>query len=224
MGELVKLQHMFNDRTNGECWISGVTKDGKNIDWVLCMQLEICEAIDSLPWKHWKNIEGESDIDNVKIELVDILHFLISEIIVSGNTECLYEDLDKAYNEEKFKVYAEQTLLENLKELLGGVSLIRYVVESKGKILNDVTQLFLLIVEQIEGFGIEEMYKLYIGKNALNSVRQNHGYKDGNYIKIWDGREDNVWLTEYMNSEGSDISYDGVIKALEDKYKSLLDR
>ena len=30
----------------------------------------------------------------------------------------------------------------------------------------------------------------------LNTFRQDHGYKDGGYVKIWSGREDNEWLAE----------------------------
>jgi hypothetical protein len=34
--------------------------------------MEAAEAIDSFNWKHWKDIEGEPDLDNAKVELVDI--------------------------------------------------------------------------------------------------------------------------------------------------------
>jgi hypothetical protein len=31
-----------------------------------------------------------------------------------------------------------------------------------------------------------------MGKNILNQFRQDHGYKEGIYIKVWNGEEDNV--------------------------------
>ena len=37
-----------------------------------------------------------------------------------------------------------------------------------------------------------QLYRLYVGKNILNGFRQDHGYKEGSYIKIWNGVEDNV--------------------------------
>ena len=37
-----------------------------------------------------------------------------------------------------------------------------------------------------------QLYRLYVGKNILNQFRQDHGYKEGNYIKVWNGEEDNV--------------------------------
>lgn len=39
-----------------------------------------------------------------------------------------------------------------------------------------------------------EWFKQYTGKNVLNVFRQDHGYKAGTYIKVWDGREDNEHL------------------------------
>ena len=41
----------------------------------------------------------------------------------------------------------------------------------------------------------DELMKLYIGKNILNKFRQNNGYKLGNYTKIWNGKEDNYYLS-----------------------------
>jgi hypothetical protein len=37
-----------------------------------------------------------------------------------------------------------------------------------------------------------QLYRLYVGKNILNQFRQDHGYKEGSYIKVWNGEEDNV--------------------------------
>jgi dimeric dUTPase (all-alpha-NTP-PPase superfamily) len=46
------------------------------LNYTLALQQEIGEAIDSTQWKWWK--KGEDDWDNIKIELVDMLHFWIS--------------------------------------------------------------------------------------------------------------------------------------------------
>ncbi len=44
------------------------------------------------------------------------------------------------------------------------------------------------------GMDWNALYKSYVGKNVLNFFRQDNGYKDGTYIKIWEGHEDNVVL------------------------------
>ncbi len=48
----------------------------------LAMRQESSEAIDSLSWKWWKKMDD--DWDNVKIELVDILHFWVSMCLTAG--------------------------------------------------------------------------------------------------------------------------------------------
>ncbi len=52
------------------------------LNYTLALQQEIAEAIDSTQWKWWK--KGEDDWDNIKIELVDMLHFWISMCQVAG--------------------------------------------------------------------------------------------------------------------------------------------
>lgn len=52
------------------------------LDFELALRQESAEAIDSLNWKWWK--KDPDDWDNVKIELVDMLHFWVSMCTVSG--------------------------------------------------------------------------------------------------------------------------------------------
>ena len=43
-----------------------------------------------------------------------------------------------------------------------------------------------------------------MGKNILNRFRQENGYKDGTYKKIWNGEEDNEVLARLMLDMDSD--------------------
>ena len=65
----------------------------------------------------------------------------------------------------------------------------------------------------------DQLYRTYVGKNVLNFFRQDHGYKDGSYIKTWHGREDNEHLVEVL--EGLDSSSTNF---REDVYQGLQDR
>ena len=47
------------------------------INYTIAMQQEIAELINSLPWKWWANYQ-KFDKQNAKVEVIDILHFLIS--------------------------------------------------------------------------------------------------------------------------------------------------
>ena len=48
------------------------------------------------------------------------------------------------------------------------------------------------------GLNLDSLYKLYVGKNILNQFRQDHGYKEGTYMKIWNGKEDNVTMQSIL--------------------------
>ena len=50
------------------------------------------------------------------------------------------------------------------------------------------------------GMDIDDLYRGYVGKNTLNFFRQDHGYKDGSYVKVWHGQEDNEHLVEVVKS------------------------
>lgn len=39
-----------------------------------------------------------------------------------------------------------------------------------------------------------------MGKNILNKFRQDNGYKQQIYQKIWDGQEDNIYLMKFLDS------------------------
>ena len=81
MIEMFGLQNRLNDDTNGPKWRDGVTKHGKVINWKRCIVMETAELIDSFSWKHWKSIDGGIDIENIRIEMVDIWHFVMSYIL-----------------------------------------------------------------------------------------------------------------------------------------------
>ena len=127
--QMLKLQQQLNDATNGEGWEKGTTKNGKLIDWKRCTYLECAELIESYPWKHWKNIAAEPDYDNIKIEAVDIWHFIMSQGLEDykmknlGTIDTLSRSISKLPNFENFladitpttKDYYEQIeIVENL--------------------------------------------------------------------------------------------------------------
>ena len=73
------------------------------------------------------------------------------------------------------------------------------------------------------GLDFDGLYRSYVGKNVLNFFRQDHGYKDGSYIKNWAGKEDNEHLVELLESlEASDPQFaEHVYAALEKRYREF---
>lgn len=72
------------------------------------------------------------------------------------------------------------------------------------------------------GKAFQLIFKYYIGKNALNRLRQELGYGT-KYQKVWnDGREDNLWLEDILSEiEMEDISVKMVHARLYDTYMGV---
>ena len=82
--EMMQMQDRLNRATAGESWKWGTASNGKKINWWRCIHMEAAEFINSFPWKHWKDVGAKPDIENAKMELVDIWHFILSEAIRDG--------------------------------------------------------------------------------------------------------------------------------------------
>ena len=214
---MLTLQQELNDNTNGLGWEDGLTKQGKKINWKRCIFLESAELIDSYPWKHWKNIDAKVDRENIKIELVDIWHFVMSEALRVAKKEG--KPIEQLANSIEPKVanikassfkdyYEEIEAIESfIQELFCSFELEKFITS-------------FLELSFTLGLDLDELYKLYLGKNILNKFRQEHGYKDGSYIKIWNGKEDNVVMQEILEAN-PDILANELYKKLEEVYKGL---
>ncbi len=217
---MLKLQQELNDSTNGVDWEYGVTKNGKKIDWRRCIYLESAELVDSYPWKHWKNIDASPDYANIKIEIVDIWHFIMSEALRIYRVDSLGSIEDMAI------VISTMEGFESFKDENSMIRLSSYqeieLVEEMLKILfcnSDINALIISFLEMSSKLNLKlpELYKLYIGKNILNKFRQDNGYKEGSYIKVWSGKEDNVVMQNILDIY-EDITPDELYKALEEAY------
>jgi dimeric dUTPase (all-alpha-NTP-PPase superfamily) len=207
------LQNTLNSNTNGEEWATtGITLQEREINWMRCIYMEAAEAIDSLNWKHWKDIKKADDIANVKIELVDIWHFVMSEHIVKlGLNEAVLE-AEKVYSDV-------ESLPENLFAVMGLIDYLEQIIaeSSNGELPLDA---FFKAIRIIEDFDMSDVYTLYIGKNCLNQFRQDHGYKEGTYTKIWNGQEDNVTMQKALE-DNPNLDFDGLYSELEKAYTTL---
>ena len=217
---MLTLQQQLNDATNGTGWENGLTKNGKQIDWRRCIYLEAAELIESYPWKHWKNIDASADYENIKIEAVDIWHFVMSEALrlykiqSQGTIADLAEALRQQEGYEAFSAGQTPAHTDPYQEIA--------VVEDFVKALFCDAPVEVLVskffaVAACSGLTLDTLYQLYIGKNILNTFRQDHGYKEGSYTKIWHHKEDNVVMQEILYSQ-SDISPEALYAALEEAY------
>jgi hypothetical protein len=146
--------------------------------WVECAEL-----LDHFGWKWWKH--QQPDADQVKLELVDIWHFGLSDLIRGDAlTGAVAERLAQvrggdAGDGERFRLAVEALAQQTLSDRT-------FAFEPFAAVL-DVLPL-----------PLPELFRLYVGKNVLNHFRQDHGYKTGSYRKLWQGREDNAHLVEAL--------------------------
>jgi len=218
--QMLQLQQQLNDSTNGIGWENGVTKNGKIIDWKRCAYLECAELIESYPWKHWKSIDASPDFENIKIESVDIWHFVMSLALQEyknnnlGDIEQLAKDITQVSNYEEFTKPITPTTKDNYEQIECVEKLIKALF--CGESTTTIIERFFDVAMQ-SSLNLDTLYKLYIGKNILNQFRQDHGYKEGTYIKIWNGQEDNVAMQNILE-QNPDITPQELYKKLEETY------
>lgn len=211
--QMFTLQNELNNHTNGEMWVGGLTKENRQISWYRCIYMEAAEAIDSFNWKHWKNINVEPDWANIKVELVDIWHFVMSEAIRVGDPSYAnqYEEIDVAGDLDP------EILLQTLEKILALSAQAK--IENNENAIRETIDLFFVALSGI-GMDTAELYKRYVVKNQLNTFRQQNGYKDGSYIKTWGEVEDNVVAFNIMD-DNPGISPSDLYLQLESAYASL---
>ncbi|WP_372998166.1 dUTP diphosphatase [Sulfurimonas sp.] len=221
---MLQLQAQLNDATNGDKWTKGVTKNGKEINWKRCIYMECAEMIDSFSWKHWKNINQDPDWENLQIEVVDVWHFIMS-LAIENYSQTLrggIEDLAiNISNLESFsRVDTKNESFGSQAEVIEKVESIMLASLGRGDLDLEtlITDFFDLTL--MSGLDLETLYRLYVGKNILNQFRQDNGYKDGSYIKEWDGVEDNI-IMKNIWEKNSDIKPDVLYKELTKLYLAL---
>lgn len=211
--EIYNLQNKLNIHTiELENWFDGISAKGMPIDWLRYAKLETAELVESFPVKHWKDIDKLIDLINGWVELADILHFLMSQLIKQDelNNKNKEETIlsitaifEKNMDNKSLSVL-NQDRLDTTQAFFKTVDKWDYVLAGEHlKDTADMTVLFehfCLLCNSLE-LTFEELYKLYIGKNCLNQFRQDNGYKEGTYIKVWKGKEDNLVMKEILDSK-----------------------
>lgn len=184
-------------------------------DWLTAIFVESGEAVESYGYKWWK--KQTPDMDNVRLELVDIWHFIMSytlEEAVIYYPNDLIAAMHEAFSEE-FDDYS--------------VSFNFYIRCLNAELLErdfyTAWLSFAYLCDKAE-LSWDELYRTYIGKNALNAFRANNGYKDGTYVKVWDDQnhEDNYFLMEYLKTVDLtqvESLYDNAYNYLQSTYRTV---
>ena len=196
---MLDMQNAMNSKVHSHWHEQG-------FEWYRAIWVECAEMLDHYGWKWWKH--QLPDIAQVQLELVDIFHFGLSCKLIETN------DLSKLANNIAVEMQTP-TVGSDFKESLEILA---------ASALNDKTfnvAAFAGCLSQCD-MSADDLYRSYVGKNTLNFFRQDHGYKDGSYLKVWNDREDNEYLVDIINrldSKAKDFSVQ-VYQALEEVYPS----
>lgn len=195
---MLDMQDAMNTRVNSQ-WRQ------QNYAWYRAIWTECAELMDHYGWKWWK--KQVPDVDQVKLELVDIWHFGLSILLLSGKTsQQLAEDITDAFSAPATAGDFRETLEEFTFETL----------RTRGFCLPLFARLM-----AAAGMGFDELHVRYMGKNVLNFFRQDHGYQDGSYVKNWQGREDNEHLVEIVAElDSTSLTFkDDIYRSLKIRYQ-----
>nr|WP_231871083.1 dUTP diphosphatase [Halioglobus sp. HI00S01] len=198
---MLTMQDKMNTRVHPQ-WVE------QHFEWYRAAWIECGELIDHYGFKWWK--KQEPDLEQVRLEAIDIWHFGMSALFVEGKS------IDAIATEMEADIQAHQPSGEGVREATEALAL--NCLQTKGFSVS----LFwdLMLASELD---FDSLYTAYVGKNVLNFFRQDHGYKDGTYIKNWSGKEDNEHLVEVVDAldKGAEDFASQVYSALEKRYREL---
>ena len=188
---MLSLQSSMNAKVDPN-WVTA------RYPYLRAVAIEGAEAIEHHGWKWWK--KQDKDLAQLQMELVDIWHFILSEILLR-NGESQAAPLNHLLNALKQTNNQQHIKFDNATYILKKLDLI-----SKLELLIAISiarRIELAVFESIMHdckLSWTELFSQYVGKNVLNMFRQDNGYKNGSYQKIWAGREDNEHLVKILES------------------------
>jgi dimeric dUTPase (all-alpha-NTP-PPase superfamily) len=198
---MLQLQGEMNSRVH-EDWAN------QGFDWYRAIWIEAGEMLEHYGWKWWKH--QRPDLPQVKLEVIDIVHFMLSQELSSGDSldtiaERIASDLACPRATGDLKTSIELLAMETLQQ-------------PKNAHFDIIAGLM-----QILDMKLDELYERYVGKNVLNIFRQNNGYNTGEYQKLWQGREDNEYLEDILQTlDVNSASYrEDVYNSLQSQYAAL---
>ncbi len=172
----------------------------QGFEWHRAIWVELAEMLDHYGWKWWKH--QQPDIEQVHLELIDIFHFGLSARLVSGQAVA---EIAADVEQELQQPQTQASFAETIEVMVANT------LASK----NFDAKTFAGLMQQTE-LSFDELFRHYVGKNVLNFFRQDHGYKTGEYVKVWNGKEDNEVLmavlksTDANSADFKDLVYQGL--------------
>lgn len=172
---LFTLQAAANDTLAGPNW----RNDPKTFDYKAALSDEVVEARLAAGYApFWSGGEKPTfDANNLKLEIVDILHFLMSDVMqaTARAADPLPLLANNAVNGFRYAKSEDGWDARIAHDFLGSVMTgnIQAAFEDFARLCGAA------------GMSFPELYGKYIAKNALNVFRKSIGYKQDKSVKYW---------------------------------------
>lgn len=194
---MLQLQDEMNTRVH-PAWRE------QGYEWYRAIWVECAELMDHFGWKWWK--KQSPDREQVVLELIDIWHFGLSSLLqMESSVDVIADQLELAMAAAAPK----QDFREDVEAFVQQILISRKFDPA----------LFNQLLCHMD-ISLDHLYRSYVGKNVLNFFRQDKGYKEGTYVKVWLGREDNMHLVEILDvlDSGSPTYRQDIYQALSERY------
>ncbi len=227
---LVEYQASANDVMSTAWRTSGNTA----IAYFRAANVELFESLIEIGYKWWK---GEGAIDTAKVtqELVDALHFVLSDHIRTIMTK------NEARGEEaalSFVVSSLVSIREPELKLIGAYAGHRGALAISDLTIQDIIEQAMfqylrdgyasmgwlaILFERLE-VQADQIFGYYLAKNTLNKFRTANGNGEGTYGQIWADREDSDFLQDFVElsvENGDELNVEAITGFLTNTYEDL---
>lgn len=207
-------QDKLNTKMCGEGYSKSlVTNKNRKIRFGNALLSEANELLDSVNWKHWKDINGKNNTENISVEIIDFLHFLpslikvlLDNITIDSNDEDLETIINIAWRELNKNTIINpdnETLEKEVVKLTSAISILGGMANLSG----------LLNIDMIDTK--DEVSDLYFSNILLKLIGTCLGLTFKLHFMVFDSKIEDVWslyvIKNTLNGFRKDHGYeDGI--------------
>lgn len=209
-------QASVNEAMAGLDWLekAGLHED---VDYAMaaldeCQELWTC----ALNFKWWDRRSFKPDLKNARMELVDILHFITSEELISSTPSLAAKGMKEGVEAAMFSGVGFKGHLKSFIASLAQNSVS----------WSDFWGMVVCLDEDSQSnpkAAIDHILNLYTAKATLNKFRTRYRNSEAGYRKVWvDGREDNDIMMSWLEEIGEFPGVAALDRWLEESYSRII--
>ncbi len=206
--QMLRLQAEMNERIH-PAWRE------QGYSWFRAIWIECAELVGHTGYQWWRSEQPNQA--QLQLEVVDIWHFGLSALMEQRSADELAPWLAQCF--AKWTATSDASMdVTQCAEALAAAVLQRQDFDMES------------FVDLLTAAALSPvaLHRRYVGKNVLNRFRQDQGYREGSYHKMWNGLEDNEHLQQIIDQlpvgDEADMgaAFGGFIYAeLERRYSAL---